>query len=1037
MRWECGKMILLHGTSIRAQQPFFLLWGEMPAHEKKPPRRDPRELPFQAPMALVEEALRALPGRWEGEERTISLFLPPESGNGGKPVERIVRGIALTPEQALPFLAWLPERRRISKWLTLGADTRFWSRAAKFALELLARQRFVPSVVCEDGVTYQGRWLPVIEGEEDTVRFAQLARAMPLVCRASNPRPGGGIPSAERLLHDFLRSTMDAMIRRWITPLLGMWPKGREELWRAWLRSLVTGEAIPPEAARPPANLGDFYEGVQNWIDQIRPREATGFRTCFRLVAPEVLESDGTERWVLHYHLQATDDPDLLVPAEEVWKSAGETLCFEGHRFEHPQERLLADLATASRLFPPLESSLKTARPRFCRLKTVNAAIFLREAAPLLRESGFGVILPEWWQEEEGSRYRLGLQMRISPKEGRRGGRRLGLHAVVDYDWLLAVDDEPIDPATLERLTRGPSPLVAFKGKWLEIRPEEVKAAFRFLKMREGIREKPEMTLAQLMRLAWIRDNAILPLPVVSIRPEGWIEAFWQRLMQGDQVSDVPTPATFQGELRPYQKRGLAWLAFLRRWNVGACLADDMGLGKTIEVIALLLHDKERDEPTGKTLLVCPTSVLGNWRRELERFAPTLCVYVHYGAERSSGPAYVEAVETHDIVLTTYSLLIREEALLTAVPWDTVILDEAQNIKNIQAKQTQSVRRLEARHRIALTGTPLENRLAELWSIMDFLNPGYLGTLAEFQRRFAIPIERYHDARTAAYLKSLIRPFILRRLKRDPEIVKDLPEKIERKIYCTLTPEQAELYERVTREQFEKIARSEGIERRGQILATLTRLKQICNHPAHYLKEEGPLPHRSGKLEVLVSLLDRALGAGDRALVFTQFTEMGHLLQRHLEEVFGLEVFFLHGSLSGQERDRMIEAFEESEGPQIFILSLKAGGTGLNLTGANHVFHFDRWWNPAVEEQATDRTFRIGQVRNVMVYKLITQGTLEERIDELIEHKKSLLDTIVTSGEGWLTEMSLDRLQELLVLDRQRVETDAWNEEERESIAMP
>ena len=493
-----------------------------------------------------------------------------------------------------------------------------------------------------------------------------------------------------------------------------------------------------------------------------------------------------------------------------------------------------------------------------------------------------------------------------------------------------------------------------------------------------------------------------------------------EELLAGDRLAELAPPDGFVGQMRPYQVRGYSWLAFLRKWGLGACLADDMGLGKTIQAIALLLREREGDS-IGPTLVICPTSVVGNWKREVQRFAPELRVMIHHGGGRASGEELVAAAAEHDLVISTYGLARRDVDDLAQVRWSDVILDEAQNIKNPQAKQTQAVRRLPAANRIALTGTPVENRLSELWSIMHFLNPGFLGSQAGFRRDFALPIERYQDRDAAERLKRLVGPFILRRVKTDPSIIQDLPDKLEMKVYCNLTAEQATLYEAVVKDSLERIqSAEEGIERRGVVLGALTRLKQVCNHPAQFLGDGSALPGRSGKLDRLGEMLEEALSVGDRALIFTQFAEMGHLLRAHLQSLFGVEVLFLHGGTPQEQRDRMVARFQqERDGTPIFLLSLKAGGTGLNLTAANHVFHYDRWWNPAVEDQATDRAFRIGQTRDVQVHKFLCAGTLEERIDELIESKKALAASVVGAGEAWLTELGTDELRDLMRLRRE------------------
>jgi SNF2 family DNA or RNA helicase len=503
-------------------------------------------------------------------------------------------------------------------------------------------------------------------------------------------------------------------------------------------------------------------------------------------------------------------------------------------------------------------------------------------------------------------------------------------------------------------------------------------------------------------------------MPVVQVAADGWLA---EALADDGTPRELPEPVGFVGQLRPYQRRGLGWLRFMRQHGLGACLADDMGLGKTIQLIASLLADRA-DGRTGPTLVICPTSVLGNWRHELARFGPDLRVLVHHGPERTDAAGLAVAAAAHDVVLTTYALLPRDEAAMASVSWAGLVLDEAQNVKNSAAQASRVARSLRSGFRVALTGTPIENRLGELWSLMEVLNPGFLGTAEAFRRRFTLPIERDRDQTRADELRRLVAPFVLRRLKSDPAIAPDLPEKLEMKDYPPLTREQAALYESVVQEMLARVEASEGVERRGLILATLTKLKQVCNHPAQARGEDGPLGDRSGKLARLEEMLEESIAAGDQTLVFTQFAELGGRLQRHLHERLGHEVLYLYGGTPAEERDRLVAKFQAPDGPPVFVLSLRAGGTGLNLTRANRVIHYDRWWNPAVEAQATDRAYRIGQTRDVQVHAFICAGTLEERIDELIESKRALAETVIGTGEAWLTELSTEELRSVVELRR-------------------
>ncbi|MFL6117179.1 MAG: DEAD/DEAH box helicase, partial [Catenulispora sp.] len=580
-----------------------------------------------------------------------------------------------------------------------------------------------------------------------------------------------------------------------------------------------------------------------------------------------------------------------------------------------------------------------------------------------------------------------------------------------------AVGDQTLTEEEIAALAEAKASLVRLRGQWVAVDHEQLRRGLEFLRSEPSGRK----SVAEILALAAsYPDDVDTPLRLASVRADGWVGDLLDGVA-AQSLEPVEPPAGFTATLRPYQQRGLSWLAFLASLGLGCCLADDMGLGKTVQLLALEALQRQREPGTTPTLLVCPVSLVGNWQREAARFAPDLRVYAHHGAARLSGEALAGGLAGTDLVVTTYATATRDIDTLAAIRWHRVVLDEAQAVKNSLSQAAKAVRRLAAGHRIALTGTPMENRLAELWSVMDFLNPGILGSSELFRTRYAIPVERYGLTAPAERLRAVTRPYLLRRLKTDPAIIDDLPEKIEIKQYCRLTTEQASLYQSVVNDMMDKIENSDGIERRGNVLAAMAKLKQVCNHPAHLLHDRSPVGRRSGKIIRLEEILEEILAEGHRALCFTQYTEFAEMLLPHLAARFGQDVAYLHGGTPKKRRDEIVAEFQSGEGPPVFLLSLKAGGTGLNLTAASHVLHLDRWWNPAVENQATDRAFRIGQKRNVQVHKFICTGTLEEKIDEMIEAKKALADLVVTDGEGWLTELSTRELRTVFALSEEAV----------------
>lgn len=774
-----------------------------------------------------------------------------------------------------------------------------------------------------------------------------------------------------------------------------------------------------------------FQQGVSrttDWMDEEDWLMAIGwkknrlpFRICLKLNEPVYRDN-----WKLDIVLQDRENPAIMRIVNDNGTPAAEEHPLPEEWLDH-QNRVQRDIKKWMMMFPWLRED-EEAPSLKKQLSTDEAWRFLTEGSLQLVEAGYSILLPEWWERIRRVRPRMRAKLKGQTSVSKES--LVGLKQLMEFDWKLVIEDLELNEEEFLRLLEEKRNLVQIRGRWVQIDPglyAQMEQMVQRMKKQKGLTLKDvlELHLLEGEEQARVSEEAedTKQRLLLEVEVTEHLRQLIERMTNASSVPAVSTPQDFRGTLRPYQLEGISWMYFLRQLHLGGCLADDMGLGKTIQWISYLLKAKEDGQLSSPSLLICPTSVLGNWQMELKRFAPTLHVHLHYGPNRYKGHSFKEAVTGTDLVLTSYTLSYLDEEELNSVYWDSICLDEAQNIKNAYTKQAASIRKLKGDHRIALTGTPIENRLTELWSIFDFLNPGYLGTQREFTQRYVHSIERTQDTKSIQQVQKLIRPFLLRRIKKDPAIQLDLPDKNEVKTFVTLSAEQASLYENYIRDMLGKLNQAGRMERRGIILAALTKLKQICNHPSLLLKEQpgGPWEHRSGKLDRLVEMVQELRDEGDKCLIFTQFVDTGFLLQHVLEQQLGYPVLFLHGGISKADRDEMVARFQDltlskTEQRHVFLLSLKAGGTGLNLTAANHVFHFDRWWNPAVENQATDRAYRIGQTRNVQVYKFVTLGTLEERIDEMIEQKLGLSEQIVGQGENWITELDTEQLKELLSL---------------------
>ncbi|MDT5259797.1 MAG: hypothetical protein QOD10_4877, partial [Mycobacterium sp.] len=770
------------------------------------------------------------------------------------------------PVMSLPAASALTALDEPAADVRYGASVAYLADLAGFARELVERGRVLPALASDEHgpVAF---WRPVVQGP-DVMALNSLIAAMPPVCRAE-PDAQDGHELAGSALCAFadaaVRATLSAGIDL-LPPRRGRRPK-RVPAEEAWLTALTAQDG---RFDADPGELNALAEALEPW-DAIGADEPGPARAMFRLTETNEPQDD-QPGWRLEFLLQSMVDPSLLVPAEQTWDEDGSLRRW----LDRPEELLLGELGRAVRIYPELTPALRTARPSGLSLHTDGAYHFLSAAAPLLDEAGFGVLLPSWWDR----RRKLGLAVSAStPVDGVVSGTsRFGRNQLVDFRWELAVGDDSLTADEIAALAETKAPLIRLRGQWVAVDPDQLRRGLEFL----AKNPTGQATTAEILALAASHPaDADIPLDITAVRADGWLGD----LLSGaaaQSLQPVASPPEFTATLRPYQQRGLSWLAFLSSLGLGSCLADDMGLGKTVQLLALESVQRHDEPGAGPTLLLCPMSLVGNWQREAAKFAPALRVYAHHGPARLRGEAFRDHLAATDVVVTTYATATRDIDQLAGFRWNRVVLDEAQAVKNSLSRGAKAVRRLEAGHRVALTGTPVENRLAELWSIMDFLNPGMLGSSDVFRTRYAIPVEKYGHTEPAERLRKITRPYILRRLKSDPTIIDDLPEKIEIKQYCQLTTEQASLYQSIVDEMMEKIENTEGIERRGNVLAAMAKLKQVCNHPAQLLHDRSPVGTRSGKVIRLEEILEEILAEGDRVLCFTQFTEFAQMLVPHL-----------------------------------------------------------------------------------------------------------------------------------------------------------
>jgi len=892
--------------------------------------------------------------------------------------------------------------RFLANGVMAALDLCYVMECCSFALSLIKRGRFLPDIkTSEDGAKYESVWRPMFIGDDST-RYNRLVCAMPriIMIHASE-----GDERAEAVLCGMMTCLVDGFVRQaWARRISDKNPGvPSRRIARAITKGVCCQDAAVPEKKRRgklvnalnphvlwvrslgwygetdglSQSLESIYQEVRDWRDKYEWFSHAPFK--LRL---ELIDCDGG--WRLDYSLRSLRE-DGVISSSDVWRGKGRAGSPSGN---YMRRYLMLMLGRAGASFPPIRGSLDEESPTGCEMSLEETADFLSDSANLISGMGVEAAYPSW--KDDNSPDRLTI----------KGVREAGSK----FTWRLAWKGVMLSSDEYGMMTSSSSPLFLLRGEWVFM-PLDYLASIA-----AHMGRLPEM----------LSGVDALRLAISDPRIDGFadmpsLEEAYRALRSGSPLELFLPPEGLNGTLRPYQERGYSWMSFLTGLGIGACLADDMGLGKTLQTLALAQRCRDAGHMR-PVLLVCPTSVIENWRMEIERFFPKMTFYVHHGRDRYRGRMFTITAQRSAMVLSSYMLLHRDADDYRSVDWLGVVLDEAQNIKNPDTQTARAARGVKSDWRVVLTGTPIENHLGDIWSIMEFLMPGMLGNKRRFADMYVKPLAESRDPRKISALRDAISPFIMRRLKTDPEIAPELPRKIETKVFCGLRKEQIKLYSAVTEEMSMSVGKAEGIRRRGLILSGITRMKQICDHPLLSSRDGGMGRERSSKLDRMMSLAEEMHETGDRALIFTQYVGMGHILKYNLQESFGKEVFFLHGGVTKAARDNMVRQFQDGSGPQFFVLSLKAGGVGLNLTRANQVVMFDRWWNPAVETQAIDRAYRIGQTSNVQVRIFCCRGTLEERIDEIISSKKTLADSVIWESDNWITELSDRELRNIVAL---------------------
>lgn len=1016
-------MLILHAAY---EKDIFYIWGEhsfgeisLLGEEGVPP------LPWGAEKDEIAAVLRHLSVKWprkNAEAVRIKLILPCRGGMplpsapilGDIPSGADALTLAQFSAEALPlpfreflYLAGIVREsgeRLAAPGVLFSDDMKFLCTAVCYAASLVQRGCFVPDLE-KQAQGFVSRWKPLITARWQE-EFNSFADAVPRVLCASSVC-GTPVVAAKRETAEALLSSFTDMIVRDSQAQSGN--RGRlidpGNIHEIWIRSLLWRDAALEKWEEGAQAL---YQQVKAWSSSFGAVSVQPWRFILRLQEP--LDEEGA--WVLSWHLQSARDLSLIIAAEHVWApTEAERRLFEEAKI-NPRFYMLTMLGRLAAEVPALASGLHTPCPCECCLTLDELSDFMQNHLTGVMDMGIQVQFPRNWGDPQRMP-RLSVRAEVREKSSFSLSGNMSLSDMLEVDWKAALGGDVLTEDEFQMLAGLKTPLVNIRGRWVLIYRDEIS------KITAALKKLPDKISCRDALISSLRQE-YMDAPLSGLTGSHWLDSV-REVLTAQPLQEAQEPSGFDGKLRPYQAKGLCWLKRLTKLGLGACLADDMGLGKTIQTLALIEDMRENGEKR-PVLLICPTSVMENWRNEAERFVPALKTIVHHGHDRKKNEFSGEKL-AGTLVISSYALLCRDMAAFSSVEWAGAVLDEAQNIKNPDTRQARAARTISADWHIALTGTPVENHAGDMWSIMEFLMPGLLVNRARFTREILRPVQA-GDRKAAEKLRRITAPFILRRLKTDKNIISDLPEKIESREFCPLTREQATLYGAVTSSFGKDIKGAEGIKRRGIILNAITSLKQICDHPLLYLKDRSEIGARSGKMARIAELAEEMTAAYDRVLIFTQYAEMGALLKNFIQENFGREALFLHGGVPREKRAEMVRRFQEEEnGPPFFILSLRAGGTGLNLTRANHVVLFDRWWNPAVEQQAVDRAYRIGQNRSVHVHYFCCRGTLEEKIENLINEKKELAEMLVGGGESALSELSDSDLYDLFMLEKEAAET--------------